>query len=325
VRLHITHHVNAHFVDAGEAAIESFEHEGVQVTVTTSVLDGASFASVTCSGVVEVPEPTAGAAQGGPALLRAGDVGFDPEAGFFLPPGLESIWPDVSAGVQRAEAVLAQVGALIRWRFNLSGKDSVFKDSAATVETSDGRILELHSMVQAAMGDDRAEIAPGGLAEVAEMVAADMREPLAHQLLREAWNLRLTNSRSSLVIGVTAAEVGMKQLITELVPAAGWLVDELPSPPLARMMKRYLPELPIRADVEKDRRCPKQLRTILQAAVEDRNRVVHRGIAPSVPLRETLAAVREFLYLLDYYVGRPWATTQLSDHTVAGLGLARQG
>lgn len=239
---------------------------------------------------------------------------------FFVPPDLDPTWDgQISAAYHRIDTVLNHVGAIIRWRFNLAGQDAIFKDNRLLVTTDDRRQYDLQAMAHVVMGDDRSLIHGGELMEVAALATSDAREPLPHQLLREAWNLHYRNPRGSLVIGVAAAEVGLKQLIAILVPYSRWLVEELPLPPLVSMMKNYLPELPIRAQVERNRRCPKHLRTALDAAVTERNAVVHRGIDPSVNLRQTLIAVREFLYLLDLYAGQAWAASHLSEETIAAL------
>lgn len=114
----------------------------------------------------------------------------------------------------------------------------------------------------------------------------------------------------------------MKQLIASLVPDARWLVEELPSPPLVPMMKHYLPDLPIRAPVEREHRCPRHLRSALQTAIEERNDVVHRGLSPTADLRNTLTRIREFLYLLDFYGGHEWAVAKLSEETRASLAIS---
>ena len=43
--------------------------------------------------------------------------------------------------------------------------------------------------------------------EIVDLVGRIGEEPLGRQLFREAWNLRFSNPRSALVIGVAAAEV----------------------------------------------------------------------------------------------------------------------
>jgi hypothetical protein len=225
----------------------------------------------------------------------------------------------IAAAHYKAEEALSQVGAVLRWRFGLSGYDAVFKDTTVDAQLADGRSLDLHLIPQMAMGDDRASIEQGGLDAAVELVTSSHREPVGHELWREAWNLRHSNPRSSLVIGVAAAEVGLKQVIALLVPEAKSLVENIPSPPLDAIMRKVLPDLPIRADVEPTRRAPRHLRTAITSAVEDRNRVVHLGAMPRSNLRETLLAIREFLYMLDMYAGQPWAEALLTDTTRAAL------
>lgn len=323
MRLTITNQLNAHFVDVESPATESAEHDGVRVVIALDKPEGASFATVTCSGELEIATSSSAPFEDGSTaterLLAAGVL-------LSVPPTVEPVAADVlAAGYLRIDAALREVGAALRWRFNLSGGDAVFKDSTITLETDDRQLIEIQPILQAAMGDDMARIPPEGLGEVADMLHAGAREPLAHQLLREAWNLRHGNPRAALVVGVAAAEVGMKRLIAELVPEARWLVEEVPSPPLVHMARHYLKELPIRVEVASSERTPKHLRTILHAAVEARNTVVHRGAAPELPLRDTLAGIREFLYLLDFYAGEAWAADRLSPRTRAALGIESSG
>jgi hypothetical protein len=108
-------------------------------------------------------------------------------------------------------------------------------------------------------------------------------------------------------------------MISLLVPEAMSLIENIPSPPLDAMMRKVLPGLPIRADVEPARRAPRHLRTAIKSAVEDRNRVVHLGAMPRGDLRQTLLAIREFLYMLDLYAGHAWAEALLTETTRAAL------
>lgn len=60
--------------------------------------------------------------------------------------------------------------------------------------------------------------------EIGTYVNQGLDEPLGHLLFREAWNQRITNPTSALVIGMSAAEVAIKQFVSILVPDAEWLV-----------------------------------------------------------------------------------------------------
>jgi hypothetical protein len=313
MRVTVTHTLNAHFVEVADPSTAQFEHEGVAVTVTTATKPDGAFGTITCTGAVDVDDDLE---------LPDPDGWMDSSAGVFILPNQQDqrYAMAVATAFRKADDALSQVGAVLRWRFALSGYDAVFKDTAVEAQLANGRALDLHLSPRAAMGDDRASIEQGGLDAAVELVTSH-REPVGHELWREAWNLRHSNPRSSLVIGVAAAEVGLKQLIALLVPEAKSLVENIPSPPLDAMMRKVLPDLPIRADVEPTRRAPRHLRTAIMSAVEDRNRVVHLGAMPRGDLRGTLLAIRELLYVLDVYAGQPWAEALLADATRTALKL----
>jgi hypothetical protein len=313
VEIAVRHTLNAHFVEAEVLSTVQFQHEAVSVIVATGTKSDSAFAVITCAGVTEVDEDEEpNAVGGGIAWTSSGLVMLSDKRD-------QRYAGAVAAGFQKIESVLRQAGAVLRWRFGLSGYDPVFKDTSVTAQLADGRPLDLHLIPQSAMGDDGATIEQGGLSAVAELVTSSQREPVAHELWREAWNLRHPNPRSSLVIGVAAAEVGLKQLIATLVPDAKSLVENIPSPSLDTMIRKVLPELPVRADVEPGRRAPRHLRTAIIAAVEDRNRIVHLGAMPRCDLREALLAIREFLYMLDLYSGHSWAATLLTVKTQSAM------
>jgi hypothetical protein len=100
-------------------------------------------------------------------------------------------------------------------------------------------------------------------------------EPLGRQLFREAWSERETRPRSALVIGVAAAEVGFKKLVGTLVPQARWLMDEIQTPPLGTMLRKFLPTLPVKFASP-----PSVLLKQLDEAVKRRNKLVHAGQPP---------------------------------------------
>jgi hypothetical protein len=143
-------------------------------------------------------------------------------------------------------------------------------------------------------------------------------EPLAHQMFREAWSQRAAHPRSALAIGVAAAEVGLKKLISNLVPHAQWLVDEIQTPPVPTMLRKYLPTLPLKAKFKgKSLRPPTRLIKTLDEAFAFRNKLVHAGKTPPHrdKLEEMLLAVNDFLYVCDLYVGHVWAAEHISVQT----------
>ena len=62
---------------------------------------------------------------------------------------------------------------------------------------------------------------------------------------------------------------------------------------------------------------PQKLRKSIDEAVIKRNRVVHRGSSAveREVLKEWLLAIRDVLWLLDYYRGFEWALTHVRKET----------
>jgi hypothetical protein len=110
--------------------------------------------------------------------------------------------------------------------------------------------------------------------------------------------------------------VGIKECVATLVPDAAWLVNEVASPPIIKMLTEYLERLPLRGARPTNKALiPSDLIATLKVGVELRNRLSHRGAANLEyrRLQETLEAVRSVLWLLDYYRGYEWALDHVDE------------
>jgi hypothetical protein len=151
--------------------------------------------------------------------------------------------------------------------------------------------------------------------EIVRLVESGKQEPVAHQLFREAWELRRSNPPSALAIGIAAAEIGVKDLIATLVPNSRWLVKKTQSPPVVKILREYLPMLPVRAHF-KDKRLkpPSELITLIGKGIKYRNDLVHAGDA--LPdwkeLENILRAVNDVLWICQLYAGEEWAGSYVS-------------
>jgi hypothetical protein len=159
---------------------------------------------------------------------------------------------------------------------------------------------------------------------VTNLLKAGVGEPLAHELFHEAWSLQIDNPRSSLIIGIAAAEVGIKSLIGFLVPEAEWLAFNSPSPPIEKILRNYLPLLPTKQSFNHAAPfIPKNVLKLLREAVEYRNQTTHAGKTKDPisadTLKHTLIAVRDLLYILDVYAGHEWALNKLSIPTIEAI------
>jgi hypothetical protein len=318
MQLRVEHPLNVRFINLAAQQSVTLVRDDVTVQVAASIAEEHTFGSIVCSGIADITTPLeASTSSHGRARTVTSSRLEQPLV--IMRDRNQMAGPEVTSTLHRVEDALESVGRLIRWRFDVAGEEAVLGPMELHIETPSGPI-ELYPVPAAYFGDDPCTIAEDGLAKLSELAQQGAEEPLAHQLWREAWDLKYSNPRSSIVIGVSAAEVGLKRLVVDLAPVTRWLMEELPSPPLVRMMTHYLPELEIRASVPRENRCPKGLRKSLQEAVEARNRVVHRGELPGLQLYATLRSVKEFLYLIDYYNGHEWAVTYLSEETRRELG-----
>ena len=145
---------------------------------------------------------------------------------------------------------------------------------------------------------------------------------MGHELFCEAWVQRKANPRSALVIGIAAAETAFKECVLNLNPQARWLVENWQSPPLIKMLQEFLITLPVKQKVRgKVMPPPQNIIEILRKGNRMRNDLVH-GKKSSVKedsLEEILRAIRDLLYLLDYYSGFTWAFNNISPITAKAL------
>jgi hypothetical protein len=114
----------------------------------------------------------------------------------------------------------------------------------------------------------------------------------------------------------------VKELVASLVLDAEWLVGNLPSPPLVKMLEEYLPLLPVRCTIGgKALPPPQDALKSLRKGVTLRNQIAHAGgvTLKYETLEEVLLAVRDVLWLLDYYGGMEWAYEHVRDETKAML------
>jgi hypothetical protein len=159
---------------------------------------------------------------------------------------------------------------------------------------------------------------------VQPVVDDEEREPLGFELLAEAAGISATNRRGALVVAVAALEVGFKSFIADLAPHAGWLAMNVPSPSVEKMLREYLPKLPVRQPLPSGKVLPPPDKTIavVRKAVQQRNQITHTGSETTIAfIDETLEAVKDTLRLLDYYRGHGWATTWMSYPFAVALGL----
>jgi hypothetical protein len=147
-------------------------------------------------------------------------------------------------------------------------------------------------------------------------------EPLAHELLREAYSLAPSAPRSALLIAATALEVGIKSYISKVAPSTSWLLEELPAPPVHKMLRKYIPALNPSGfgAIAWDKLSG--LFNSAQKLADLRNKVTHVGqdAPPDDELYRYMQDVSDLLYILDVLNGANWAKDHVSKETRALMG-----
>jgi hypothetical protein len=150
-----------------------------------------------------------------------------------------------------------------------------------------------------------------GKKELVELIESDQKPPIHHNLYREAWALRINNPRGSIVIGISSLEVAVRNIFRLLKPDVSWIVNEVEqAPPVVDLLIQELPHLPAIKTINGNVLSPPDdIMTEIKNGIASRNMIVHRGLNPlsETSLVEKLSAIRDVLWLIDYYCGHEWA------------------
>ena len=242
---------------------------------------------------------------------------------------MPSGFPDFVEEAHKALSYAA-VRAVKLWRWRIGYRSDQnpirrFKSFEWSIDGEDWKPAPVGIELGLRAGIPRSKITDELVESILSLSQSDIEEPLAHELFQEAWGQRDANPRSALVMGIAAAETGVKHLISTLVPAAErpkWLVKHTQSPPLVRLLEEYLPLLPTRLKIKgKVLPPPTWLIEEIRDGVTRRNKIVHgdKTELKSDSLLEILKAVHDLLYLFDLYAGHEWAAQHLSVRMCSSL------
>ncbi len=215
---------------------------------------------------------------------------------------------------------------VLRWRLRNESSSNPIRFWGGFRYSSDGKTwTPFPDQVKLAVNfgfPQKKEYSKDELLSIQQLVTKSEFEPIGHELLHEAWALRKDSPRSSLVIGVAAAETGFKQFCSHFNPGAEWLIMNAPSPPLVSLLENALPQVPVKNKIYGHVLPPPQeLLADLKNGVGIRNQIVHRtsDTLKTEPVEKILNSVRDLLYLLDYYAGHTWAWPYINGNLLQTL------
>lgn len=151
----------------------------------------------------------------------------------------------------------------------------------------------------------------------------DIAEPLGHTLVREAGALASESPRSAILIMTAALETAVKMHVSSIAADTDWLMEEVPSPPIFKILRDYIPLIHLRRG--NDLVFWDNVKPFIKKAqklIELRNKVAHTGKIPedAAPVHESIELVSDLLYLLDVLAGHVWAKSLASYEFREALG-----
>ena len=224
------------------------------------------------------------------------------------------------SAVERLKDQLREFYGLMRWRLHDNISPGAHITSGQVEWSDNGDAWYRLRMVPRYSGEilPQIDLSPAVKEALDDVVHKRLKEPLG----REIWHVarKEADPRTAVILAVTAVEVEVKRLISEIVPDSEWLVANLPTPPAFRLIKTYLPMI---INIPANQLPPRSLIRSLQAGIELRNSFVHGGLRGWVgtsdlspdQVEEIMETSSDLLWLFDLYRGHSWAVSYLSEET----------
>jgi len=204
---------------------------------------------------------------------------------------------------------------LVRWRFDVRGPHDPISTRGISWSRNNADWYPMPANYSIRIMDQAERVVLGAesISEIQAMFLGKEMEPTYHELFREAWNSRFSNPRSSLVIGVTSLEVATKQTVAHFVNKTTWLMENIPSPPIDKLIVEYLPTLHEYGLVEHG--LPKKnddRHKDLKKIVGLRNKIAHIGVIPlsGDKVEGYLVFLKGIIDSLDLLTGHAWVSSR---------------
>lgn len=261
--------------------------------------DGKEILGLAVTGYLEVIVPP----KRYDALIKKAQAGVtirknDPENLIALT--LEDQIPKCIDRVQR-------VFQLARWRFNLSEDDNqiIHRNYSWSPDQKNWYpISYLEPPVATVAFIDEVNMSAKEISEeMTQLLKTESVEPVYHALIRDARAQRFVSPKSSFIIAVAALEVAIKQFIEYKSPEAGWIIANVNSPDIHKILSGLVPALEPAFTLDDD--TLKEVRNI----IGNRNTLVHKGIIDFNFQRmvDSITLISKIIRRVDFHCGRKWS------------------
>lgn len=218
---------------------------------------------------------------------------------------------------------VAEVLRIVRWRMPTPGTQAI-KAPVGYWSSNDGSDWhEVHRLgkILGFVLPERAGDFTTLVAGVQHLVDADLVEPPGHAVLAEVKAQSHLGRRAAIILASAAIEIAVKNFLGKMVPGTEWLAENLPTPPIHKILRDYLPSIlsksrprEVLLEMELGSKIPLRLTKFVEELNNRRNRLVHgwsKGNADRI-CADDIEGVRDLLYLLDFYAGNSWALENMS-------------
>lgn len=246
------------------------------------------------------------------------------------PPGVQSLWREAYATLRGTQERFLR---LLRWLQDVDSPHGLYTSPPGLFWRSGKAEGEDH-LITAAPEPERG--LPGvdvrGIRGIVwdDALGSSLRglwdegavEPLAHELLREARLLADTGStRSALLMAATAVETGVKDHVGRLRPETRWILQNVPSPPIHKILRSYVHDMHAASPLVADWKVLDGLWSACGKLAEARNATTHSGAAADADVVERhIEVAADVLYVLDALAGQEWARRRVSTKLRKALG-----
>jgi len=213
----------------------------------------------------------------------------------------------------------------IRWVQGIEGSNHPFKQIAIQWSFDN---TEWHDFPSWLSGDVSIKgglySSPEFLESVTRIVQSGESEPLAHELLREAYSIKFLYPRSALLISVSAAEAAIKRCITFLNPETKWLIENAASPDIITLYRDYIHATLLKTDELRSLNIPRETILVpLRKIIHMRNILAHGGMCSikEDELGEKFRVISNLLWIIDLYMGNEWASRHIDDEVKNEMGI----
>jgi hypothetical protein len=242
------------------------------------------------------------------------------EESFIVPGGLPAKLEDFCADMNSfLNDYARRTVEVLRWRLGASADANPFKNSHGLLCSIDGRLWRKVPTKLYIAHEIRIPLTPTNeiAREVEVLVENGASEPIWHAIWREAWQQCRRNLRGAIVLAICAAEVAVKHQAVAFVPDVEWLLENVQSPPVIKLLKRYLPRLYQNHNARRAVLPPNDILRIIDEGVQERNRIVHHGklTYDFTATDRLLKAISDLLWILDFNTGSEWAISHARQKT----------